>query len=269
MFISDLITSHFKELPTLSGVYFFYDQNDNLVYIGKSINIRKRVKQHFASKDRKSLKIQTYVKKVAFEIMGSELISLLYESELIKQHKPLFNRAQRKTLYQYGLYLENINNYKALRISKIAPDKQELTVFSTFKEAQNALYTVTEKYSLCQKINGLYKSSSSCFQYHIKECNGACINLEEVDDYNNRVQKFISRCTLNNTTILLEVEGRNDSEIGVVSIQNGVYKGYGFCPKKVKNKIKYIITKQDNKDIQRILLRYLLDSKLIKPIISL
>lgn len=264
MSTSDLITSHFKELPSLSGVYFFYDQNDNLVYIGKSINIRKRVQQHFASKDRKSIKIQTYVKKVAFEIMGSELISLLYESELIKQHKPLFNRAQRKTIYQYGLYLENINNYKALRISKITPAKQELTVFSTFKEAQNALYAITEKYSLCQKINGLYKSSSSCFQYHIKECNGACLNLEEIDNYNARVQKFISRCSLNNTSILLEVEGRNDSEIGVVSIQNGVYKGYGFCSKKVKNKINYITKKQDNKDVQRILLRYLFDSKLIQ-----
>src|SRR5690606_2934296 len=183
MFISDLLTSNFKELPTLSGVYFFYNQNDNLVYIGKSINIRKRVQQHFSSKDRKSIKIQNHVKRVAFEIMGSELIALLYESELIKQHQPLFNRAQRKTIYQYGLYLEKINNYNALKIAKITPDKQELTVFSTFKEAQNALYAITEQYSLCQKINGLYKSSSSCFQYHIKECKGACINLENQAEY--------------------------------------------------------------------------------------
>src|SRR5690554_2260854 len=262
MFISDLVTSHFKELPTLSKVYFFYDQNDNLVYIGKSINIRKRVQQHFSAKDRKSIKIQIYVKRVSYEVMGSELIALLYESELIKQHKPLFNRAQRNTIYQYGLYRENSNNYKALRISKIIPAQQELTVFSTYKEAQNALYAITEKYGLCHKINGLYKTTSSCFQYHIKECKGACVNQENETDYNKRVDQFISRCSLNNTSILIEVNGRNDSEIGLVWIQNGVYKGYGFCPKNTSDKTSFIAVKQDNKDIRRILNHYLLKNKL-------
>jgi len=110
----------FRDLPNSSGVYFFHDQRDNLVYVGKSIEIRKRMQQHFSGKDRKSVKIQMNVKRVTYEVMGSELIALLYESDLIKQHQPLYNRAQRGTIYQYGLYQVDINGYIGLRIDRIS-----------------------------------------------------------------------------------------------------------------------------------------------------
>ena len=89
-------------------------------YVGKSIEIRKRMQQHFSGKDRKSVKIQMNVKRVTYEVMGSELIALLYESDLIKQHQPLYNRAQRGTIYQYGLYQVDINGYIGLRIDRIS-----------------------------------------------------------------------------------------------------------------------------------------------------
>ena len=84
-----------ERLPGLPGVYFFYTQHDDLVYIGNSINIRKRVQQHFQGKDNKSRKIQRTVTRIACEPMGSELIALLYESDLIKRHQPLYNRANQ------------------------------------------------------------------------------------------------------------------------------------------------------------------------------
>src|SRR5690606_28759094 len=154
-------TSQISNLPSLPGVYFFYDNENRLIYIGKSINIQKRVKQHFSGKDRKSFKIQLFTKKIAFEVTGSELIALLYESDLIKKNKPIYNRAQRRTLYQYGLYLNEGHGYKSLSIQKISNNDKELTTFTTLTEAKEALFKITEKYGLCQKLNGLYKSKSA------------------------------------------------------------------------------------------------------------
>lgn len=117
----EVITSEINNLPAVAGVYFFYDAKEVLLYIGKSINVKKRVQQHFSGKDRKSVKIQLFTKRIAYEPMGSELIALLHESDLIKKHQPLYNRSQRKTIYQYGLFPEILNGYKGLHIEKINP----------------------------------------------------------------------------------------------------------------------------------------------------
>jgi len=248
-------------LPCSAGVYFFYDERDELIYIGKSINIKKRVQQHFSGKDRKSLKIQLFTKRIASEVMGSELISLLYESDLIKKHQPLYNRSQRRTVYQYGLYQEDINGYKGLIIEKIQSDKEEITSFTSLREAKSALFRITESYRLCQKINRLYKSSSSCFQYQLKKCNGACLGKEPKKTYNSRVDAFLNRTTFEKFTKLFEVAGRTDDERGIVYIENGVYKGFGFCSKETANeqRLSYIKSYQDNKDVRRILIRYLIN----------
>lgn len=247
-------------LPCTAGVYFFYDDKEELIYIGKSINIKKRVQQHFAGKDRKSLKIQLFTKKIACEPMGSELIALLYESDLIKKHQPIYNRSQRRTIYQYGLYRTDINGYKGLTINKIDIDKEEITSFSTLREAKEALFRITETYFLCQKVNSLYKTNGSCFQYQIKECFGACVQDEPVEKYNARVDSFLSKVTFEKFTKLFEVSGRNESEKGLVYIENGVYKGFGFCSFDTKeNKLfNFIETRQNNKDVRRILIRHLI-----------
>lgn len=247
-------------LPSLPGVYFFYDDRDKLVYIGKSICVRKRVLQHFQGKDRKSLKIQRTVKRIAYELMGSELIALLYESDLIKQHQPLFNRAQRRSLYQYGLYVQEEDGYKILCVDAIREEGNEITSFGSMREAKNALYRITEKYELCQKLNRLYKTRSACFQYQIRSCHGACIGREDPESYNDRVDAFLHRHRFERFTQLFEVPGRNEDEKGLVYVDNGVYKGFGFCPKETPEErfLQHIDYRADNKDVRRILMRYLI-----------
>lgn len=259
----EVTASEINNLPAVAGVYFFYDAKDVLLYIGKSINIKKRVHQHFSGKDRKSVKIQLFTKRIAFEPMGSELIALLHESDLIKKRQPLYNRSQRRTIFQYGLYLKILNGYKSLQISKIDSLKKEITSFSTMREAKEALFGITERYRLCQKINGLYKSSSCCFQHQIKECDGACLGKESNSSYNKRVDAFLSKITIEKFTQLFEVAGRNGNEKGLVYIENGVYKGFGFCPLVTDFSqdrfLNFIESKADNKDVRRILIRHLIN----------
>lgn len=256
-----IINKIISELPEKPGVYFFYNENGDIIYIGKSINIKKRVQQHFKSKDRKSIKIQTFTKSIKYELTGSELIALLHESDLIKTHQPIYNRAQRKTVYAYGLYLEQVNDYKGLFVRKINNAENEITVFSTLSKAKEALFKITEKYNLCQKINGLYKTSNTCFQYQIKECKGACISKESAEEYNKRVDLFVYRNVMKKFTRCIELPGRTENEKGLVLIENGVYKGFGYCNsnENSENYSNFLELKNDNKDVRRILMRYLLN----------
>ena len=93
-----------ESLPSKTGIYYIHNEKGDLIYIGKSKNIKKRVNQHFTGTSRKCKKIQMEVYTVTYEETGSELIALLKESEEIKINKPIYNRAQRKTLFQWALY---------------------------------------------------------------------------------------------------------------------------------------------------------------------
>ena len=94
---------------------------------------------------------------VIVEASGSELIALLKEGEEIKINKGIYNRAQRKSIFQYALYMhKNEAGYLALSVEKADGRKKEITSFTTLQEGRNALFKITEKHNLCQKINGLY-----------------------------------------------------------------------------------------------------------------
>ncbi len=254
------IAEQIEDLPLCPGVYFFYGEDSRLLYIGKSINIKKRVLQHFSGKDRKSDKIQRTTSQIKYEITGSELIALLHESDLIKIHQPIYNRAQRRTIFQYGLYLEDYEGYNALRISKTRDNEEAIASFTSMMEAKNTLFRITEKYRLCQKVNDLYKTNGSCFQYQVKECLGACISKEIPTTYNERVQTFLDSHSLQKHTQLLQLAGRTIDEKAFVYIENGIYKGFGFCSNETPefDFLKYIEPKTDHKDARRILIRYLI-----------
>ena len=245
----------------INGVYYFYDAEGKIIYIGKSIDVRARVQQHFRAKERKELKLQMLTKTVSFENTGSELIALLRESELIKQHQPVFNRAQRKVKFFYGIVCETDTfGYLSLQIKQLSDDHSFVATYTSMNEAKEHLFRITEYYKLCQKINGLYKSTKGCFHYSIKQCNGACVQKEAVTDYNARVQLFLDRLALPKEPILIEVTGRTPGEKGLVLISDGQYKGFGFCSTRTKSQrlmIKKIEAKQDNKDVRKILFRYL------------
>ena len=88
----DIIAS----VPSATGVYYIHNANGDIIYIGKSKNLKKRINQHFTGTNVKSKKIQAQVATVTYEATGSELVALLKESEEIKRNRPPLNRALRK-----------------------------------------------------------------------------------------------------------------------------------------------------------------------------
>ncbi len=261
-----------ESMPSRTGVYYIHDEKGKLIYIGKSRNIKKRINQHFTGNTTKCKKIQTEVYTVTYDETGSELIALLKESEEIKINKPMLNRAQRKSIFQFALYAEkDEKGYLNLNLQKADGRKKEITSFASLQEAKNALFRITAHYHLCQKYTGLYITKNECFQYKIKECDGACIGIILPEEYNLRVQEFIEKNSFEDNSMILIDKGRNSGEHSAVLIENGIYKGYAFYD--LNHQITHIdilknilIPMQNNRDTRNIIQAYMRKSKTLKII---
>ena len=261
-----------ESLPSKTGIYYIHNENGDLIYIGKSKNIKKRVNQHFTGKNSKSKKLQVQVFTVTYEETGSELVALLKESEEIKINKPIHNRAQRKSIFQWALYeVLDDNGYLNLKLLKADGRKKEITSYTTVQEGKNALFRITEKYNLCQKLNGLYETQNGCFQHKINECNGACLGKETPEEYNQRVEEFLTEMAFENNNMIIVDRGRKVSERSAILIENGIYKGYCFYDlnyqitnvEVLKN---ILIPMQNNRDTRTIIQSYLRKNKVMKII---
>lgn len=264
-----------KDLPTATGVYYFLDENKKIIYIGKSRNIRYRVQQHLQSTAKKTLRFRESVQSVTYELTGSEWIALIKESAEIVKNKPLFNRRGKKEIFPYGLYadLEQTNS-KPIRLfiqrCSTAP-QQPLVTFDRLPAAKNFLFHLTEKYQLCQKMNGLYPSNGACFGYSVKECFGVCAGDESPESYNERVKKALNDITLPNKNLLLVDFGREIGEYSFIFICNGKVLGYGFF--KLFNEIKTMekirkrmVEVTETYDIRMIIRRAFAKNKFLKVI---
>jgi DNA polymerase-3 subunit epsilon len=258
------------ELPSSTGIYYMHNKNSEIIYIGKSKNIKKRVNQHFTGKDSKSHKLQINTISVSYDETGSELIALLKESNQVKLHKPIYNRKLRKSIYPFGIYKNtDVNNYINLSISKINSDNDPLTTFKNMNNAISFLNKLINKNDLCQKLCGIYKSNNSCFRYTINECSGACIKLEDSDQYNNRLTKAIKYLNFKNKNFAIIDKGRNIEENSFVLVENGLFIGLGYFNLNFQiNNIevlkKILISMEHNKDSQQIIQSSLKKSKGIK-----
>lgn len=227
---TSLNRSLIDKLPEKTGVYYFHDDKGNIVYIGKSTNIKSRVLSHLSNNlSKRAVEMRDAITDISCEVTGSELIALLLESHEIKKHKPLYNRAQRRSRYNYGLYFFiDDKGYKNLKITRILDEVTPINSYGSKMEARNHLLRLVEEFSLCQKLCGLYGTNGACFHYQIKECNGACKGEEKPDDYNHRVDKALENYTLPYLDFFLLDFGREKDEKAVVKIENGKYIGFGY-----------------------------------------
>jgi len=252
-----------KNLPEEPGVYYFHDLNGDIIYIGKSKNIRTRVFSHFSNeKSQRAIKMIDEIHNISFELTGSELIALLLESDEIKVQKPKYNRRQRRADNHYGIftYLDDYGyiSFKTEGISKESP----IVSFNSAREARERLYILSEKYQLCQKLCGLYETQGACFYYQLKHCKGACIQEESAENYNKRAQELLDELSYNWQNFFIIDAGRYDSEKSVVKIENGKYIGFGyidteFIGNDIENLSDVIKIYPDNKDVQQIIRTYL------------
>lgn len=221
-------------LPETPGVYYFHNSYGKVVYVGKSINVRKRVMQHFSKTTQKAARMAQMVSNITVTETGSELIALLLESFEIKSLQPEINKASRSREYPYFTYyyVDSLGyiNFDILKNNqKNIKGKNVLQLYSSRGSAKSHLGRIAKELTLCDKLVHLDDHDGPCFQYKLGQCYGACCTEESASDYNARAE--LARdlmMKLFEENFILVLDGRNMQEKAIVLVEEGHYRGYGY-----------------------------------------
>ncbi len=187
-------------LPTAPGVYRFYGDNRELLYVGKSIDIASRVKSHFSAdvtSDRE-MRLARAVRDIDCTETAGELGALLLENEQIKSLQPVFNRRQRRyqRLWCYQVKDEGEQGHPPV-LTHHPFDGEGWSrplygLFTNRSQARKWLEQLVQQSSLCKKMLGLEKGKGACFNYQLGRCRGACIGEESTGQHHLRTIEALS-----------------------------------------------------------------------------
>lgn len=189
------------QLPQSTGIYIFHNDAGLPLYVGKSVNIRARVRSHFqnATSIAKEMKMSLSTHNVTYITTETEIEALLLESAKVKELQPLYNRLLRRKTSQHIL-LQSINDDGYLTFTIESHDIAQYEhldgvygVFTTRQQAKQKMEEIARSYQLCPKLLGLEKAKGACFRYQLGLCKGACILKEQPDHYNMRVELALKR----------------------------------------------------------------------------
>ncbi|MGB1361884.1 MAG: exonuclease domain-containing protein [Flavobacteriaceae bacterium] len=260
-----------EELPTATGVYYLHNAVGDVLYIGKSKNIQKRVRTHLTGTDRKSKKIQKKLHKVNFETTGSELIALLKEQHEIKKNQPQINKDGRYRLYPMGIRIDEETRYHQLVLEQVRNSRDYLVVFKNGRVAKHIMTQWIEAHQLCHNHSSLQDSDGACFAYKNNQCKGACLEEEDPQSYNQRLHQIQNKNNYPHDDFLMIETGRKDGEYSFIYIENQSFKGYGYydlnhqinSKEKILNRM---IAMEDNSDCRALILAHIKKNKFRKLI---
>jgi len=185
-----------KTLPSEPGVYRYYDKNENLLYVGKAKNLKKRVLSYF-NKTLSGYRTRIMVGKInrlETTIVNSEYDALLLENNLIKEHQPFYNVMLKDDKTYPWICIKNEDFPRIfLTRNKIKDGSEYFGPYAKVRPAKILLDTIKHIYKLrtCnlnlapKKIEeGKYKV---CLEFHIKNCEGPCEDLESKEDYDQKI----------------------------------------------------------------------------------
>lgn len=191
-----------KEVPQKPGIYFMFNKNDEIIYIGKAKSLKERLGSYFyhnTSHSTKVKKLVRYVHRVEWETTGSELSALLAESRMIKSHKPRFNSAI-KSYRKFPFIKIDVNRAfpKVQKVFEIIPDGAKYYgPFASSFTVNNLIERINRLYKLrkCDDINlKPAKNHSTCMYFEIGQCGAPCNFTSSAAEYHRevkRVDKFL------------------------------------------------------------------------------
>jgi DNA polymerase-3 subunit epsilon len=173
------------ELPEGPGVYRFFGEGSELLYVGKSHSLRSGVCGHFAAKDANPKGgMANQVRRVDWAETAGELGAMLLEAEWIKTQKPLYNRRSKSKARSHTLRIGApgspgggpANPVEAVPIDAVDPADltQCFGVFHSEKDARKALTDIARAHQLCLKVLRLEDGAGSCLAFHLGKCRGPC-----------------------------------------------------------------------------------------------
>ena len=196
-FPSERIKEDLKKLPERPGVYIMKDKNDNILYVGKAVVLKNRVRQYF-QKTNKTERIKKMVSQIdhfEYIVVDSEMEALILECNLIKLHRPKYNVLLKDDkMYPYIKITLN-EDYPTVRITR-KKFNDGAKYFGPYTNAFAVKETVeflnkTFKLKHCRKIFKDGKYETPCLNYHIKRCMGICQGNVSKEEYMKVINQVI------------------------------------------------------------------------------
>ena len=194
------IQEHLKKLPDEPGVYLMKDENNTVIYVGKAISLKNRVRQYFQSSKNHSSKVKSMVKNIySFEyiITDSELEALILECNLIKQYRPKYNVLLRddKT-YPYIKVTTNEDYPRVLKVRRVLKDKAKyFGPYTNITAVNDTLEIIRNTYPIrtcnIDIDKAIRNNVRPCLNKHIKKCVGPCTGDVSKEDYNKMVEEIL------------------------------------------------------------------------------
>jgi len=220
-----------QALPEQAGVYYFHNAQNEIIYIGKAINIRKRVWSHFYGKSTKAQNIRKEIASVHYQLAGSELMALLMESTAIQTHWPRFNRAQKRRPQTYAIFsYEDRQGLKHLAFDLEKRSPHQIIRLPSAKHCQEILSELCKHSAACPKFFHLLGGAQNCSAHPLSQCQGDCSALSDPAEHNKKIAQSIAQLGSKKENQLLLLPGRSPEERGFLVLEGGQYRGYGFAP---------------------------------------
>lgn len=192
-----------EELPSETGVYYLHNKDGEIIFLGKTKNMKKRVNQHFTNVGDLARKLQKETKKVTYQETGSELIALLKEYHEIKKTNPKYNQKISKKRFTFGLFLTKDNNGSLkFETEKVNGQFNRLSSFTSAKSSTLFLSKLEEEFGL-NRIKSLEENSET-------------------------LETLFNKYSTANRNIALVDKGRSIGEQSVILIKEGHLKGFGY-----------------------------------------
>ena len=209
-------------LPTGPGVYYFHNNKGKVIYVGKAINIKKRVSSHFThnNPEKKRQHFLRLIANITFSSCASELHALVLESTEIKRLWPRYNYSQKQPLQKYALYsFEDNRGYLRLAIDKKKKNIRPLYQFNLLQEGQVLLRKMAEQFELHLKL---------CYIDPAKLDENDFAFLDEPTHYNCKVKRALEALEIQLPTFAIVDEGTSPTEKLCLLVERGSFWGMGY-----------------------------------------
>ncbi len=258
----------YDRVPQACGIYYFYNQDREVIYVGKSKHIRRRLKEHLQSNTLKAARLDREIASVDWVITGSELYAALLESYEIRRLMPSINKAQRKRHFPAGIFLESSpGGYRRLRVGTRKENDTPINVYTSTRAARAVLEAQVDKFALCWHYTMEYKPGKPCFKHHLGNCPGACVQAEAPQDYNDRAELASAAISyeLEGSFILVDA-GPEEGRRACIQVEDGVFRAMGIVdtdiPLAYHSLAEQLTNYPDHPEIRRLIRQYMVKKKL-------